>query len=107
MLTREQLLEHNIWVADNFDEEFITRFKLGQKILVTFKIGKKIYNELIVLGKYNHHFYVYECPQNKMFDIMITDNGIFEYRCGLYDRMLIKELSLDWLNNFIEWGKNF
>ena len=105
MLTREQLLEYNIWVADNFDEEFITRFKLGQKILVTFNIGKNIYNDLIVLGKDNHHFYAYKCSRDRIFDIIVTDNGIFEYYRGLYNRMVIKELSLDWLNNFIEWGK--
>lgn len=107
MLTKEQLLEHNIWVADNFDEEFITRFKLGQKILVTFEIDGRVYYELLILEKYNHHFYDYKLPQNKFFNVLVTNDSIFEYRCGLYTKMLIKELSLDWLNNFIEWGKNF
>lgn len=107
MLTKEQLLEHNIWVADNFDEEFITRFKLGQKILVNFKISGIIYHEIIMLGKDNHYFFRYELCQCDYFNFFISDNTIFEYRNGLYHRMVIKTLSLDWLNNFIEWGKNF
>lgn len=107
MLTKEQLLEHNIWVADNFDEEFITRFKLGQKILVSFEVNNHKYLELITLGKYNHHFYNYELPQSKYFYLLCTENHMYEYGQGRYIPILIKELSLDWLKNFVEWGKNF
>lgn len=61
-----------------------------------------IYNEIIMLGKYNHYFFRYEICQCEHFDLFISYSTIFEYRNGLYTPLHIKELSLDWLNDFIE-----
>lgn len=101
MLTREQLLEHNIWVADNFDEEFVIRFKLGQKILVTFKLDNDIHYEILMLGTDNHSFYKYEIPQDKWFPILIENEIFITYKNETFRGICVEELSLEWLNNFI------
>lgn len=102
-MTRDQLLELGIWVATNFDEEFIARFKLGQKILVGFNLDL-LYYEIICLGKYDTNFYSYTTIDQLILPIISFCNTLlYTIHSNSLVSIHTKYLSLCWLEHFIKY----